>query len=205
MIEPDALISLTGKNATASWYQFIYPAGPGGHGWVTSQYVQTGSSADLPVLDDYGNAVTPGITGTFTGPASTPAATIGPAYADGDSSSNPAIQVAFSSTGKHQFVYSSQVSAPEGDLEDWVEFTPYTTGGTNSRLTFGLACTGNGTLTVELWQGGSLLSGWGSLACGDAGKSILLPADQEYLIRLALAAGDGLQLVVYTLTVQNNP
>jgi len=44
---------------------------------------------------------------------------------------------------------------------------------------------------VELWQGGTLLSGWGALACGETGKSILLPAGQDFQMRLAPAAGDG--------------
>jgi uncharacterized protein YraI len=205
LLEPGVVVSLTGKNATASWFQVVYPAGPGGHGWVTAQYVQTDSSADLPVLDDYGNTVTPASAGTSSGPVLSPTPTVGPAYADGDSSASPAIRVTFSAAGTRQFVYSGQVSAPEGDAEDWVEFTPYTLSGTNAQLTFSLACTGNTTLAVELLQGGTLLSGWGSLACGEMGKSILLPAGQVYQMRLAPAAGDGLRLVAYTLTVQNNP
>ena len=205
MLEPGVVVSLTGKNTTASWFQIDYPAGPGGRGWVTSQYIQTDSTADLPVLDDYGNVVTPDTAGTPSGPIPSSTPTIGPAYADGDSSASPAVRVIFSSTGTHRFVYSSQVSAPEGDAEDWVEFTPYTSSGTDARLTFSLACTGNGTLTVEIWQGGTLLSGWGSLACGESGRSILLPAGQVYQVRLAPASGDGLRLVAYTLTVQNNP
>jgi hypothetical protein len=134
-----------------------------------------------------------------------PTPTVGPAYADGDSSADPAIRVTFSATGTHRFVFSSQVSTPEGDAEDWVEVTPYTSSGTNARLVLGLICSGNGTLTVELWQGDTLLSGWGTLICGDTGKSILLPAGRVYLIHLAPAAGNGQRLVAYTLTVQNNP
>jgi hypothetical protein len=131
--------------------------------------------------------------------------TVGPAYADGDSSVSPAIHVTFSATGTQLFVYSSQVSTPEGDAEDWIEFTPYAAIGTNAHLDISLACTGNGTLAVELWQGGTPLSGWGTLACGETGKSILLPAGQVYLMHLSPAPGDGLQLVAYTLTVKNNP
>lgn len=205
LLEPGVSVSLTGKNTTASWFQIDYPAGPGGHGWVTSQYVQTDATAGLPVLDDYGIVITPGTAGTPSGPVLPPTPTVGPAYSDGDSSVNPAIHVTFSATGTHQFVYSSQVSAPEGDAEDWVEFTPYTASGTNAHLNLSLACTGNGTLAVEMWQGGTLLSGWGALACSETGKSILLPAGQIYQMSLTPAAGDGLRLVSYTLTVRNNP
>jgi uncharacterized protein YraI len=205
LLEPGVVVSLTGKDTTASWFQIDYPASPGGRGWVTSQYVQTNASPDLPVLDDYGEVVTPAAAGTPSGTVIPPTPTVGPAYADGDSSVSPAIRVTFSATGTHKFVYSSQVSTPQGDAEDWVAFTPYSTSVTNARLNLSLACTGSGTLTVELWQAGTLLSGWGALACGETGKSILLPAGQVYLMRVAPVAGDGLRLVAYTLTIQNNP
>ena len=205
VLQPDAVVSLTGKNSTASWFQINYASGPTGHGWITAQYVQTDAAADLPVLDDYGMPVTPGLAETPSGPAMTPTPTIGPAFVDGDSQAAPAVQVTFLATGTLQFTYSGQVSAPDGDAEDWVEFTPYAASGTNARLTFSLTCSGNDVLTVELWQGGSALSGWGGLECGDLEKPVTLPADQAYQIRLAPTAGDGLRLVDYVLTVQNRP
>ena len=205
LLEPGVAVSLIGKNSTGSWFQIDFPTGPGGRGWITSQYVQTDASADMPVLDDYGIVITSGTAGTPSSPAIPPNPTVGPAYADGDSSISPVIRVTFSSTGTHRFTYSSQVSSPEGDAEDWVEFRPYSASSTNSRLNISLDCTGNGTLSVELWQGGTLLAGWGALACGETGKSILLPAGQVYQIRLSLAAGEGLRQVAYTLTLQNNP
>ena len=205
ILEPGVSISLTGKNRTASWLQIAYPDGPGGFGWVTAQYIQTDSAGDLPVLDDSGNIVTPGAVGTPSGPvfASTP--TIGPALADGDSSASPAINVTFSASGTTRFIYSSQVSTPQGDPEDWIAFTPYSSTGTIARLIFSLDCTGNVTLAVELSVGGNSISGWGTLQCGDKGKSIQLPAGQMIMVHLEPAAGDGLRLVAYTLDVQNSP
>lgn len=205
MLDPDTVVSLTGKDKTASWFQINYPAGPGGHGWVTAQYIQTAASADLPVLDDYGNIVTPGAPGTLSTADLTPTPTIGPAYADGDTSANPVVRIVLSANGSNKFIYSDQVSAPQGDAEDWVEFTPYSSLGSISRLTLSLTCTGNSTLGVELWQNGASISGWGSLGCGDLAKSILLTPGQVYQLRLFPTAGTGLQFVAYTLTVQNNP
>ena len=204
MLEPGVVVSLTGKNTLASWYQIVYPAGPGGRGWVTSQYVQT-DVTDLPVLDDYGKVVTPGAAGTPSLPDVPPTPTIGPAIDDGDSSVNPAFRVTFSALGTTRLVYSSQVSAPQGDPQDWVEFTPYSAAGSNARLDLTLVCTGNGTLAVDLWQGGTRLSAWGSLSCGDLAKTILLPAGQVYQVSLSPVSGDGLRLISYTLTVQNDP
>ena len=204
LLEAESIVSLSGKNSTASWFQIDYPSGPGGHGWVTAQYIQTDASAVLPVLDDYGNPVTPGTQGATLIPM-TPTATIGPAVADGDSSSNPAVRVTFSSTGTHLLTYSSQVSVPEGDADDWVEFTPYAATGTQAQLTFSLSCSGNGVLKVDLWQGGASLTDWGSLACGDAAKTISLTAGIPYLVHLTPVAGASLQLVQYWLTVRNWP
>ena len=203
VLEPDTVVALTGKNSTASWLQIDYPAGPGGRGWVTAQYVQT-DAAGLPVLDDYGTPVASGTLGPTVVPV-TPTSTVGPAYADNDSPANPAIRVTFSSPGTRQFTYASQLSAPTGDPEDWIEFTPYAIKPAPARLVFGLACSGNATLTVEIWQGGNLLPGWGSLACGDSGKKITLPVGLPYELRLLPAAGQGLRLVDYVLTVQNLP
>ncbi|HEX7620809.1 MAG TPA: SH3 domain-containing protein [Anaerolineales bacterium] len=205
LIEPGVAVSLTGKNTTASWFQIVYPAGPGGRGWVTSQYVQTDAASDLPVIDDFGNIVTPGAAGTPSGPGTAPTPTVGPAIADGDSSASPAVRVTFSAIGTTRFVFSSQVSAPQGDGEDWVEFTPFSNTETNAQLMLSLTCTGNDDLTVDLWQGDKLLSEWGNLACGDTRKTILLPAGRTYLMSLAPLPGDGLRLVAYILTVQNDP
>jgi uncharacterized protein YraI len=203
MLEPDSLVSLTGKNSTASWFQIAYPAGngsPDGRGWVTAQYIQT-DATDLPVLDDFGTPVASGPTPVPL----TPTPTVGPAFADKDSPANPALRVTFSASGTRQFTYSSQVSTPNGDPEDWVAFTPYAINDSNARLVFNLTCSGNGTLTVELRQGGSLLSGWGTLACGNLDTLITLPAGQAYEMRLAPVPRQGLQLVDYVLSVQNKP
>jgi hypothetical protein len=205
LLEADTTVSLTGKNTTASWYQINYSAGPDERGWVTAQYVQMDAADDLPVLDDYGNPVTPGAAETLSDPAMTLTPTVGPAFADGDSRAAPAVRVNFSAVGTRRFTYSSQVSAPQGDSEDWVEFTPYAAGGTEDRLLFSLSCSGNGALTVELWQGGASLSGWGTLECGDLEKLITLSAGQLYKMRLTPVAGEGLRLVDYVLTVQNKP
>jgi hypothetical protein len=86
-----------------------------------------------------------------------------------------------------------------------VAFTPYTVNGKDARLLFSLSCSGNGTLLVELWQADSPLAGWGSLSCGVLGSAIRLPAGLAYALRLSPAAGAGLQLVSYTLTVENLP
>jgi uncharacterized protein YgiM (DUF1202 family) len=205
LLQAGVMVSLIGKNSSSSWFQIDYPAGPGGKGWVTSQYVQTDSSASLPVIDEYGNVVTPGAAGTPSAPDLPPTPTIGPAYADGDSLSNPARSINFSASATHSFTYSSQVSLPDGDSEDWIEFTPYAPTGTVAHLYLSLICIGNDSLEVSLWQAGSLLSDWGGLACGDERKPLQLTAGQAYQVGIASTPAEGMVLVSYSLTVENNP
>ena len=118
---------------------------------------------------------------------------------------SPAVRVIFSASGTRQFTYSGQVSAPQGDPEDWVEFTPFAINASKALLVFSLSCSGNGSLTISMEQAGAPLSGWGTLACGDQNKLITLPAGQPIELTLVPAPGDGLQLVNYSLTVENMP
>jgi uncharacterized protein YraI len=205
-IQPNATVALTGKDATAAWFQINYPTGPGGHAWVTAQYVQTNASDQLPVLDAYGTPVPAnGTTGAVSSSQQAATPTLGPAFADNDSAASPSVNVTFSATGTHQFTYSGQVSAPQGDPQDWVEFDPFAINSKNASLVFSLSCTGNGTLTVAMERAGKTLTGWGALACGDQNKAILLPAGQPIEMQLAPSPGQGLQLVNYVLTLQNEP
>jgi uncharacterized protein YraI len=205
LLEPGTTVTLTGKNATASWYQIVYPQGPDGHGWVTVQFIQTDASADLPVLDEFGRVVAPGATGTPSGPEMIPTPTIGPAPVDGDTSVSPLMKVVFSPNGTRRFTFSGQVSAPDGDGEDWLEFTPFSSTGTNAWLVLSLGCTGNSDLDVELWQNGSSITNWGSLHCGGIGINGIIPAGIPTLVHLRPASGEGLRLVTYTITVENKP
>ena len=204
MLQPNATVALTGKDGTASWFQIAYPSGPGGHAWVTAQYIQTDASGELPVLDAYGTPA-PGNTAGPVGSQPAATATVGPAFADNDTAAAPAVRVTFSASGTHQFTYSGQVSAPQGDPEDWVEFTPFAINSSDAMLVFSLSCSGNGTLTVAFEQGGATLTSLGSLACGDLNKLITLPVGLPYQLHLVATPGDGLQLVNYVLTVQNIP
>ncbi len=205
MLEANTIVVLTAKNATASWFQIEYPSGSEARGWVTAQYIQTDYSAELPVVDEFGQPVSTGTPGATPVPM-TPTPTLGPAAEDGDSSEDPAVSIVFSSGGTRKFTYSSQVSTPEGDAEDWVEFTPFDSlPAADARLLVTLVCTGNGTLDVELWQSGASLPAWGTLECGDSDRVLALPAGDAYQFRLSAASSEGLQFVQYSLTLQNLP
>ncbi len=198
-------VVLTGRNDSGSWLQIVYAAGPGGHGWVTAAYVQVKDASGLPVLDASGSTVTPTLQSGTPGPAVSPTPTVGPAPDDGDSAAQPGARVAFSANGTRSFSYSGEISAPAGDSQDWIAFTPFASTGSAARRSASLACSGNGAPDVELLQGGTPVPNWGTLQCGDAGTTFSLPAGQEYEFHLSLAAAAGQALSAYTLTVGNAP
>jgi uncharacterized protein YraI len=205
LLETGTIVVLTARNTTGAWFQIEYPAGPGGRGWVTAQYILTSMSEDLPVLDDFGQPLSTGTPGEGL-PAASPTPTPAPAPEDGDSSASPAVSIIFASGGTRTFTYSSQVSAPDGDANDWVEFTPFASlPGAQARLRISLSCQGSGGLLIELWQGGIPLADWGALACGASGQSLLLTPGVAYQLRLSAQPGDGLRSVAYRLTLENLP
>jgi len=204
-LSPQTSILLTGKNEAATWLQIVYPAAQGGHAWVSAAYVQVQDITALPVLDAYGKPVSPvGQSGT-PGQEASPTPTVGPAPQDGDSAAAPGIRVSFSPSGARRFTTLGQVSAPEGDMQDWVEFTPYAAGGSSAHLVVSLTCTGNGTLAVDLLQSGLPVSNWGGLQCGQVDQSILLNAGTTYQFRLTAVTESSPSLVTYTLTVLDEP
>lgn len=209
VLEPGTLVMLTGKNETGTWLQIIFPLGSTDTGWVTAAYLKVDDTAGLPVLDAHGTPVTPGTPAGTPVPGFTPTPTIGPAAADGDGSSAPLARVVFTAYGTHRFSFQGEVSAPQGDGEDWIEFTPYALPGTGDAvLIANLTCTGNSTLEVELWQAGTLLPNWGSLACGEEEKTFRLTPGTAYQFRLRPSHSAGaasLQYVSYDLILRNDP
>lgn len=202
MIDPFAKVQVIGKDPSGNWYQIIFAQASNGKGWVTAQYVEVKNKDAVPVI---GAAPTPtseaggGEVVSAGTPTSIPAAvapTLVAALQDNDSQQAPAVNISFSPTGARSIIYSSDVSAPTGDAEDWIQFTPY-----NANVSVSLTCAGNGALSVELWQNNAPLPNWEGLSCGES-KILNLNAGQSYLMRLiAHSASGGLEYVDYSLTI----
>lgn len=98
----------------------------------------------------------------------------------------------FTLDGTGGLQYTSDLSTPQGDAEDWVGFTP-----SLPNLSLRLTCLGNGDAQLEIWQNGQPLAT--PLACG-ADTLLTLTAGQPYLAWLrALNGAGGLAAVRYTL------
>jgi len=195
-LNPKDVVTLTGKDADGIWLQIAFANGPDGKGWVTAAYVQANGTENLPIIA--GSGVVGTGTPTSIPPSITP--TLVAAFQDGDSAQAPAVKVVFSPTGTRSIIYSSDVSAPNGDAEDWIQFTPY-----NAGVFASLTCAGNGTLSVELWQNDASLQNWGGLSCGES-KVLNVNAGQSYLMRLvAHSINGGLEYTRYTLNLSTIP
>jgi uncharacterized protein YraI len=194
IIQQVNVVALAGKDTSGVWLQIQFANGPDGKGWVTSGYVQAAGVDTLPIVGGTGEVLG---TGTPTSLPLTITPTLIPASQDNDSARSPAVNVTFSPDGTRMLIYSSDVSTPEGDPEDWIQFTPYSTA-----LIVSLTCLGNGTLDVELFQNGKLLQNWGNLGCGQT-EQLELSSGLPYLIRLsAISQGSRLVSVHYTVSIE---
>lgn len=197
ILNPKDIVSLVGKDPNGAWLQIQFANGPDGKGWVNTAYVQASGVDTLPIVGGTGEVLG---TGTPTSIPSTITPTLIAAPQDNDSAQAPAVNVSFSPIGTRSLIYSSDVSTPEGDPEDWIQFSPFST-----TVNASLTCFGNGKLNVELLQAGKPVQNWGSLACGET-KQIILSSSLPYLLRLsAVSQGSSLVSVHYIIIVETAP
>jgi uncharacterized protein YraI len=193
-------VALTGKDALGTWLQIAFPTGPGGIGWISAVFLQPQGVESLPIISESGQVVG---TGTPAPKPAGPAPTVLPAPPDNDSAANPAASLTLSPVELRAFEYSSDLSTPQGDPEDWVQFRVGGTSGQAATVSVTVTCTGNSKLHLELLQGASQLGNWQDLPCGQASQLLLsLFAGPPYTLHLQSAqSGGGLSYVNYTLTV----
>lgn len=197
-LNPQDVVSLVGKDPNGAWLQIEFAAGPEGKGWVNAAFVQAQAVdlSGLPIVTEAGQIVG---TGTPTGISPTPTATLIPAWEDNDSANQPIVTVIFEPTGTQTFIYSGEISSPEGDSQDWIRFKPY------SAVVFAsLECRGSKSIKVEMTEDNLPVNL--NVACGDQRKKIMVKAGTSYLMRLQSVSSDGgLQYTHYTLTIKARP
>lgn len=185
------VVNLIGKDTNGAWLQIEFTSGPEGKGWVNAAFVQAKGIENLPIVAEAGNVVGTG-TPTAVPPAAT--ATVIPAWADNDSQSKPAASIIFEPLGTHTLIYTGDVSTPQGDSEDWIQFTPY-----KDAVVASLEC--NNNLQIKVLENGQPITFM--LACGDKMKKLPAKAGHVYLIELrAPQTLEGLQYFRYTITIE---
>jgi hypothetical protein len=134
---------------------------------VTVEFLQ----ADIESLPLIGAAAELTPTPTVEMPTAAVART---AAQDGDSMQSPLAMVAFSVTGSRALQVRGDVSAPNGDTEDWFQFTTF--GGV---VTIHVTCSNN-PLRVELWNNEKSVN---NFSCGEQ-FTVQAAAGSNYFLRL---------------------
>ncbi len=196
-LEAQDTVTLTGQDASGSWFQIEFAAGQEGKGWVAAGFVQASGTEQLPVVGSSGSVIG---TGTPAAVAAAVTPTPGIAFDDQDSAEAPAATVSLSPTGTRGLFYSSDLSAPHGDDQDWIEFTTSSPG-----ILINLSCTGNSGLGLRLTQDGRSVPDWVEPGCGDT-RDLLVSPGKIYLIQVSIAGGDAASdYIHYTLKVETTP
>ena len=159
------------------------------------QIARANGVENLPIVTEAGGVIG---TGTPVDTPLPPTPTIVPAPMDSDSADHPLANVTFDPSGTHILIYNGDVSTPDGDTQDWIEFTPY-----GAMIFASLECKGSDALQVEILEDKQPINE--TMKCGDWMKTIPVQAGQTYLIHLlALPSTDGLHYIQYTITIQTD-
>jgi len=195
-VNPQDVLLLTGKDPNGTWLQFDFEAGPEGRGWVNAAFVQAQGVENLPIIAESGLVIG---TGTPTGIPPSPTPTLVPAWADGDSSDGPIASVIFETNGTQSFIYNGDLSTPQGDPEDWIEFKPY------DRFVFvTLECAGSETIEIQMLENGLPVNT--DIKCNAQMEELAVNPGSSYLLHLKAApSAAALQYTSYVLTIKARP
>jgi uncharacterized protein YraI len=197
MLNPRDVVTLTGRDISGAWIRIRLTGAPEGIGWVAASFLEAAAVDELPVIGDDGQVLG---TSTPMGVAPAPTPAIAAARQDGDSADAPAVDVEFTPLGIGSVIYTSDVSAQEGDLKDWIRFAPY-----DPTLKITLMCAGNGDLLLELALAGEGSGPTQRLECGTT-SDLVLEARGAYSILISVAPEPGRDVYArYTLSIQDAP
>ena len=195
-LNPQDVVKLTGKDSNGAWLQIDFQAGPEGKGWVHAAFVQAQGVENLPIITETGLVVG---TGTPTIIPLTATPTVVPAWADHDSPTTPIVSVIFEPTGTRSLIYNGDVSAPQGDSEDWIAFKP-----DGPFVFMSLACHGSDSIKIDMAENALPLST--SIRCGDQLKKTSVNPGSNYLVHVqATSSAGGLEYTSYILTIKTEP
>lgn len=189
LLNPNDVVFITGKDPSGAWMQIEFASAADGKGWVAVEFLQANNFEIVPLI---GNTINE--TSTPTGISSLPSAIVLPAIQDGDSMQAPLAMAIFSPTGARTLQVMGDVSAPNGDAEDWVQFF------TNiDVVSIQVLCSSN-TLQAELWNNEKIVDGF-SLSCGNE-RFVATAPNTSYFLHISETSVNGLQYSSYILNVE---
>ena len=189
ILNPNDVVFMTGKSPSGAWIQIEYANAPDGKGWAASEFLKIDNADSLPVIGD-----TEPSPQAPTDIVLTPAVKILPAMQDGDSMAAPLAKVTIAPRSARAFQVDGDVSAPEGDAEDWVEFNS-----SSEAVVIQVLCSSN-VLQVELWNNGASVDDF-LLTCGEE-RVLSIASNSAYILRLFNPASNEFRYTKYTLSVE---
>jgi uncharacterized protein YraI len=202
-------VKIIGKDTASQWWLIDFPTSPNGQGWVSMEYILvTEDVSRVPVMGAQVETGQPASTTEASSQASAPTpvpnTNLATAPDDGDSFENPAIDTILSETTGTYIEYRSELSAPQGDTDDWVEFVFEGAFGSERRVDVITNCNGSGKLNLALLQNGVPLQTWTGINCGRPTQLLLtLYTGAPYSLHLYMESENGnLKYIEYSLSVQ---
>jgi uncharacterized protein YraI len=189
VLSPNDVVFITGKDPSGAWMKIEFANAPEGTGWVASEFLQVSNTDSLPTIGETQQAEE----GSTSIP-SAPTAIFLPAMEDGDSMQTPLAVALFSSTNSRALQIMGDVSAPDGDTKDWIQFSAV-----DKVVVIGITCS-TIALQVELWRDEVLASTF-QLPCGDK-QSLTITPNNWYFISLSEPNTNETQYTNYTLTLE---
>jgi hypothetical protein len=189
VLNPKDIVFIKGKDSTGEWTQIIFTNSPEGTGWVALEYLQADGVNSLPVTNKI--LASPTVPENIV---STPSSMTTIAMADGDSMASPLVSGLFSPFTSRILQVNSDVSAPEGDNEDWIKFAA-----NNGIIILQLQCLGDG-MSVELWNKTIIENGF-LLSCGEK-KPVKIEPNNDYYLHLFEAATNTPHYTRYSLRLE---
>lgn len=189
VLNQNDVVFMTGKNLSGAWIQIEYANAPDGKGWAASEFLKIDNADSLQVIGDAEPSPQ-----APTDIVLTPAAIILPAMLDGDSMETPMAKVTIAPRSARAFQVNGDVSAPEGDVEDWVEFNSY-----SEAVLIQVLCSSN-VLQVELWNNRASVDDF-LLTCGEK-RVLSISPNSAYVLRLSNPASDEFRYTKYILSVE---
>jgi uncharacterized protein YraI len=178
-------VFITGRDASSAWIQIEFAGAPDGKGWVTAEFLQADNIESVPLIGE-------SIVETAT---PMPNAISALAMQDGDSMQAPLAVAVFSPTNSRALQMNGDVSVPNGDIEDWVQFTT-----AGEVVAIQVTCPGN-TLRVELWNNEKPVDDF-LLSCGEKSLVTVTP-NSNYFLRLSEFSVAMPEYTKYILSVES--
>jgi hypothetical protein len=176
VLNSNDVVFITGKDASGAWIQIEFANAPDGKGWVTAKFLQVENIEAVPMIGAAAEETAMPTSAVFA-----PNEIVMSAMQDGDSMQAPLAVAVFSAAGSRALQVSGDVSAPDGDTEDWIQFTT-----AGEVVAIKVTCPEN-TLRVELWLEEKPVNGF-SLSCREKSFVTVVP-NSRYFLRLSNESG----------------